>query len=775
MARKTNKSTGIYADDESDASPEAKAHKKRVKGLHSVHKEAMRRYKLCTSDASEKENRENYREDMRFTYVPGEQWDRTTKDERGKDRPMYEFNETRVKCMTVINHIRANRPAAKIRGVEEADKERAEIRQGLYLNITNNSDFDSIKDYAAGHQVAGGMGAWRIDTEYSTDTAFDQDIVIKTLVNPLALRWDPSDKDELKRKAKYLFIESKISNEEYETRWPSADRVSFEVDDDMSPDDDDESTWVAEYWSKKPAVKNICLLSDGKSIDKDELAKKQGVTPDKVQLPEGVTVVKERKVNTFKICQYIVSGDSVLEGPNEWAGSMFPFVPVYGYYVVVDGRVYWGGLTRYMKDAQRAHNWAMTSVYETIAGAPQAQYWATADQAKGHINQWAEAHRKNLPALLYNPDPATGGQPPQRMGGADVPAALIQGAQMSSAAMNTTSGITLANEGRTSNETSGKAIRARQDEGMVATFNFGDNMAKSERRTCEIINDLFPKIYDTKRSIRILSQEGAEKFVKINDVDPVTGEVINDMSAGKFDFVVTTGPSFATQRQEAAEFYTEMSRTDPLLSQVAGDLIIKAHDYPMSDAIAERRKMALPPQIQQQLSQDKPLPPEVQAAMAQAEQAMQAVQQQGQLVQQAAQEVEQEKAGAEKAKADVKVELANLKVAEANLAKQVAEFKAMVAEAKSQMAVDQAKNGDENEKAELSSQLAQALADIQSQAAQLFQQYTQQLAEMQAQALQTIQPQVVIPPRARRRKVVMSRVNGQLVGEAEDIPDEVAA
>lgn len=782
MARRGYKTTGggkyVEPDDaaesaEPTAKPETKPAKPKLSPAEAkkLVTEAVKKYKRDAE--AERELRKAYREDMLFTFSPGEQWDECIKKERGKDRPMYEFNETRVKCMSVINNMRANRSSAKTIGTEEGDKEMAEIRQGMYLNVKNNSDFDSVKDYAAGHQVAGGFAIWRVDTEYSTDTAFNQDIVIRTGINPLCYLADSRDKDELKRNAKHWFVHTKIPNDEYDAKYPNAERTSFEPDEELSDElDDEDSTWVAEYWVKKPIVKTVCLLTDGKTICKEDEAKKQGVSVDQVRLPEGVTVAvdsdgvpRERKVNTFKICQYIISSSAVLEGPNEWAGKFFPFVPVYGYYTVIDGKPYWCGLTRYLKDPQRAHNWSMTSVFEAIGNAPKETDWATAEQAKGNIGQWAEAHQKNFPVKIYNPDKDAPG-PPVRSPGAQVPVALMQAAQMSSAAMNTTSGITLANEGRTSNETSGKAIRARQDEGMVATFNFGDNMAKAERRTCEIVNDLFAPIFDTERTIRILGKDGAEKYVKINSRDPVTGKVIHDISAGKFDYTVETGPSYATQRQEGAEFFTNLSQGNPQIVAAAGDLIVKAQNYPMADAIAERLKLTLPPQIQAAISQDKPMPPEVQAAMQQVEKLQQAVTQQGQMVQRAAEEAKQEKAGADKAKAEVQVAVSQLKVEEANLAKQVADFKALVAQTQLNMATQQEKTDAGNEKAELSNQLGQALADIQTQAAQLFQQYTQQLAAMQAQALQTIQPQVVVP-RAPRIKA-LRRESGVMIPEYED-------
>src|SRR5689334_2122975 len=150
--------------------------------------ELVTRYKKCVE--TDKPNRDGYREDMKFVFVPGEQWDQAIKTARGKDRPMLEFNELRIKVKSTINHIRTNRPAAKIRPIEDGDVERAEVMQGITSNIYNRSDADSITDYAAEHQVAGGMGAWEIVTEYCDDSVSDQDIYLKSLLNPLCLYAD---------------------------------------------------------------------------------------------------------------------------------------------------------------------------------------------------------------------------------------------------------------------------------------------------------------------------------------------------------------------------------------------------------------------------------------------------------------------------------------------------------------------------------------------------------------------------------------------------------
>src|SRR3954462_11633394 len=128
-------------------------------------------------------NRNKSIDDLKFAFEPGYQWDPTLKKERG-DRPCYEFNKLRITIKRVINHIRANRPQGKVLAVEDGDKDTADIYDGLIRNIWNVSDADTVVDYAAEYVVAGGMGGWRVTTEYADDTVFDQDIFVRSIKNP---------------------------------------------------------------------------------------------------------------------------------------------------------------------------------------------------------------------------------------------------------------------------------------------------------------------------------------------------------------------------------------------------------------------------------------------------------------------------------------------------------------------------------------------------------------------------------------------------------------
>jgi hypothetical protein len=416
----------------------------------------------------------------------------------------------------------------------------------------------------------------------------------------------------------------------------------------------------------------------------------------------------------------------------------------------------------------------LTNAAETAANAPLAKWWATPTQALGNTEHWARAHKENLPYLIANPDPQAPGFP-QQMNGSQIPSSFVQLAMITGEEIKATTGIFDASMGNKSNESSGVAIRQRQAQGEIATFNYSDNIARGIRYTWELLIDLIPKIYDTERSIRIIGTDGAEEYAKINTIGP-DGQALNDLSRGKYDVTVTVGPSFSTQRQEAAEIYMGLAQANPMVMGVAGDLIFKSLDLPYADDMAERMQTMLPPPVQQMIQQKKqntgkPLPPEAMQAMQQAQQAMQQVQMQGQLVQEAAAEAESLKAEAEAAVSNLRVEQANMEAQYqkiiGDLAKREAQLilkDASLTAQQTQAGVSEEAKGIQSDRQALSDELKSAVTELNSQAAQFMQQCAQTVAEIQARS----QPNVVVANEPRNKTVRVKRINGELVGTVEE-------
>lgn len=743
------------------------ATKKETKAKKELLTTIRERYRAMTE--FDERNRQEAMVDMKFTNVPGSQWDENMKIERG-ERPCYEFNKIRVTCKRVINEMRANRPSGKVRGVEDADKKTAEVYEGLIRNIWNTSDGDTVIDTAAEYQVSAGMGAWRINTKYSSDTAFNQDIVLEPIQNPFCLFADNAAKDQLKRDAMDWILTEKISIDAFEKKWPKAEVVDWESTqfDDEEEWQTDEEVRIAEYWWKEPVEKEIWLLEDGKVVD-SESDEAKGISKESIK--------STRTVQTHQVKMCIASGEAILEGPTDWAGKELPFVMIYGEYMLIDGIVQWFGLPRFAKDAQRSYNISRTAIAETIAQAPLAKFWTTPKQAEGNTTKWAEAHQKNYPFQIYNPDPAAPGAP-QRMGGADVPVALMQESQMASDEIKSVTGIFSADLGAGNQASSGRQEIARQQQGQIATFNYQDNLAKGVRRTWEILVDLIPQIYDTERTLRILGQDGSEDYVKINTFVPgETGEMVkvHDMSEGQYDVTITVGPGFATKRQEAVEAYQAIIQGNPEVMGFAGDLIFKSMDLPYAEEIGERFKAMLPPEVQQTLNQDKEVPPEVQQMMQQADQAMQEVQAMAQEVQQAAMEADKEKSVNDKDKAEIRTLIANLKTEEAQFEAKIAKALAGLAEKQSSVTIAETQLESGVELSEMNQAHEQLMVDA-AQTVESVNQITQQFMDYAVGILGEISEKSEdLDPRPKVIRIDSYRENGKLVAvPVYEEPDQEA-
>ena len=171
--------------------------------------------------------------------------------------------------------------------------------------------------------------------------------------------------------------------------------------------------------------------------------------------------------------------------------------------------------------------------------------------------------------------------------------------------MKSVLGIYDASLGARSNETSGRAILARQREGDVSTFHFVDNLSRAIAHAGLVLIDLIPHVYEPGRIVRVLGPEDQVSRAQLGPLPEGQAKAegvadVFDVSAGKYDVVVQAGPSFTTRREEAAAQMTEMIRAHPAIAPLIGDLLAKNLDWPHADEIGRRLAAMLPPQVQGQ-------------------------------------------------------------------------------------------------------------------------------------------------------------------------------
>ena len=600
---------------------------------------ATARSRLDMAIAALSESREDEIDDLKFYAGSPDnhwQWPADVLATRGavqgqtiNARPCLTVNKLPQHVRQVTNDQRQNRPSGKVIPADDhADIEVAEIFNGMVRHIEYISDADVAYDTACENQVSYGEGYIRILTEYCDENTFDQDIKIGRVRNSFSVYMDPTIQDPTGADAKWCFVTEDISRDDYERMYP--DSAPITTLQTLGVGDQNLSQWLTE---------DTIRVADYYYLDYDRAT--LNLYPGNVTAFEGTPEDKQlkaiygkpkrsRESDRVKIKYCKINGYEILE-ERDWAGKYIPVVRIVGNEFEVDGRLYVSGLVRNAKDAQRMYNYWVSQEAEMLALAPKAPFIGYGGQFEGYENQWKTANTNNWPYLEVNPDVTDGSggmlplpqraQPPMASSG------LLQAKAGASEDIKSSTGQYNASLGMGSNERSGKAILARQREGDVGTYHYGDNLARGVRHIVRQLVDLIPKIYDTQRVARIIGVDGETKMVKIDPMqqepvkkimqDDIVIDKIYNPNVGKYDVVVATGPGYATKRQEALEAMAQLLQGNPQLWQVAGDLFVKNMDWPGAQEMAKRFAKTIDPK----LMEDGDKPPELQAA----EQQMQAM------------------------------------------------------------------------------------------------------------------------------------------------------
>jgi hypothetical protein len=553
-------------------------------------KEAVDRLKKAIDfDA---ENRKAAYEDLEFVAVEGKQWPDHIRTEReGNSQPCLTINKLPTFIDQVVGDQRMNRPSIRVVPVDsDGDPKVARVYSGWIKHVEQISNSDVAIDHAFEHAVTCGYGALRVVTNYVSDMSFEQEAYIEKIDNALAVFWGRHTKYDCSD-AEFCFVVTDMDKEEFKDKYgednmPSFDSANSQYVEGWATKD---TIRLAEYFVKEYKEMTIYLLQNGKVVEK---------------LEEGQVAVKSRKTRKQKIMWYLLSGKSVIDS-REWAGKKYiPIIPVWGKEFNVGGKRIVRGMVRNGKDSQRMYNYWSSIDTEIVALQPRNPFILTPKMIEDHAPMWNQAGKKNMFYLLINPDKEAPGVWPHREPPPQASSAMVQKIAMVDQELRDTIGLQKAALGMQSNERSGVAIRERKQEGEVGTFAFMDNLARTVEHIGRVLIDIAPVILDTERVVRLGLDNGDFDFDAVN-VKTKDGRILNDLSVGIYDVVVTVGPSFTTQRTEARQSMQEYIQYYPAAAPVIGDLYARSLDWPGAEEIAERLETLLPPEIKAKKAADK--------------------------------------------------------------------------------------------------------------------------------------------------------------------------
>ena len=567
-------------------------------------------------------------------------WPNSVRRNRDIDqRPCLTVNRIRQHNLHIINNSKQNKPSVKIHPTGgEATADAADIFEGIIRYIEYASNAQDAYDKATEYQVKAGMGYWRIVTAYASEDispeAFNQEIFIRTIKDPLNVYIDPDTQECDASDAKWGFIFDNIPIEEFNKKYPKF------KDPPTAPNlGESSNNWVttshvrvAEYYRKVECKKMIVAFTDPETKAVKVLPKKD-IPKDLLAALLEDPSTKTREITEPEVEWYLVVGNEIADR-SIWPGKYIPIIRIIGEETIIDGELDRKGHTRALLDPQRIYNYWTSAAVEFVALQGKQPYVAPAAALEGYETYWETANRISYSVLPYKNRDDEGNEipAPQREVAPQFAPAYITGMQVASSEMQVASGQYEAVMGAPGNETSGRAINQRQRQGETSTYHFIDNLAKGVRLTGKMLLDLIPKIYDTPRVMMIMAENGDMTPVSLDPKAALAHEVkknklTNDISmifnpnVGKYDVQSDIGPNYGTRREEAFNAFSLIATQSPQMMSVVGDLMFQSADFPGADVIAERLKRMVPAQA---LGEEGP--PEVKQLQVQLQQATQITQ-----------------------------------------------------------------------------------------------------------------------------------------------------
>lgn len=559
-------------------------------------------------------------EDKEFVTVEGAQWDKQATAKRKQEgKPTLEINLVRAYVQQQINTMRQNRPQAKVVPIDSgADPEIANILGGLIKDVEEASNFEDALDTAAANQVHGAVGFYRITTDYINERSFNQEPQFKPVENPQAVLIDPLSKALDGSDMAKALISEWVSKSTLEAEY-GKDVLPDDFEIDVSTDwynDSEDTVCVAEYFYKEQVRDTLYQLTTGEVILKSEL---NGEEVDQGQ------VASERTTSRTIIKWAKVTGSAVLE-KGEFPGKYIPIFPVYGEVTWINSKRHIFSLVHFAKDAQRLFNyWKSTEA--NILQKNQDEMTIVDDRGISGFEEW-----NNPAGAMYLRFKATDEMGnvipyPTKLGAAAPPVGILNAATSAQQLIPDILNMHNPTMGQEVNNQSGRAIGLLQRQADTAQFHFQDNINKTIRHSARVLIGLFPILYDTEMVRRIVGNDGDSELIKVNarpetpdEMEKAIDGILNDLSIGRFDVRMDTGPAFNTQREESFNLMMQLVQTNPNLFNVIADLMISNSPLLNAKEIAERVKMLVPPQA---LGKDKIDPEQAKAQIQQLDQTVQ--------------------------------------------------------------------------------------------------------------------------------------------------------
>jgi hypothetical protein len=551
-----------------------------------------------------KDNRDQYY--LFTTFIMGNQW---TEDESRVFENYRKMPLTVNKIAPLVSHVvgeqRQNTPNIQVEPEEGVDEQTAEVREALVKDISFESHAKVVYQTAFQQSVVGGFSGYYIGTKYDNERTFNQVPTINAVKDPCRCYWDIGAQSPCKTDGMFGGFRTRVTRKRFRAIYGKSleKKIPTANDEENSfiPVADDDSITIIDDYERDYNRGTLYKLSDESEIDEDEYKQLEEIEIDgnKLLLHNGepVTVVDTRETHNYTVKYTKWAGDYELE-TNEFPSEQLNVI-------FVDQNSYWDKKGKQVcrpmfkdaRDAQRYLNYIATQSAYLLKVSRYDQFMASKQNVRSPDTTTIWRNPSTIQgALLYDESP--NGNKPEQLRPPELSQSLSIQYERALMDIQTCTGMYNTQIGEQGNEVSGKAIDARTKRGSYNTYVPFDSLNRAIAVGAEIINEMIPTLYDTKRALKLnLKNKGLTDVTLNEPLDEYSDERKNDMTKGYYKIRLVPGPSYENQKQENLESIQNVLATNPQLFNLVADLYVE--NLPMANSLEMRNRLKtiVPPEI----------------------------------------------------------------------------------------------------------------------------------------------------------------------------------
>ena len=498
-------------------------------------------------------------------YYRGEQWDEQDAAQlESEGRPALTINTILSTVNTVLGHQSSQRADIIFKPKRNADQGLADTMSKVFKHVLTNNDYEFIESQVFSDGVIQDRGYFDVRIDY--DDSMNGEIRIEA-EDPLDIIPDPDAKD----------YDPRHWQEVFKTRWMSLD----EIEELYGKDKADSLRYIAEsgahygrdsfeFRETTEGFGDTDLSNwrvdetqgdEGASVRAVRVIERQHrklvntpfflrpATGDMRQVPgnmsdddarafaetNGLTITKK----IVRRVKWTVTADQVVLHDDWSPYSDFTIVPYFPYFR--RGKPF--GIVRNLLSPQEQLN-KVASQELHIVNTTANSGWIVENGSLSNMDEdeLTERGAETGLVLVHN----RGSQPPAKIPPNQIPTGLDRISLKAQNNIKQISGVSDALLGTESPEVSGVALEQKRGAGQVQIQVPMENLRRTRGILAKRILDLLQAFYTEPRVLQITNEDDPLKpreEMGVNQVDPQTGEIINDLTIGEYDLIVGSAPA----------------------------------------------------------------------------------------------------------------------------------------------------------------------------------------------------------------------------------------